>query len=280
MAALPLAKLGGLLIKQLAKPVSTRLQVHAKSHPAFRSRCAAFGQWLHMASVRIVKRGSSAGSMEYVVDVAAAPCIRIVGPVDDDQPSDLDRPSEFTFESGQVKKGKVVRLVEDPAVVKGLPNKPREALDSFGKTAQLVYWHNNQRGSSHQRTRERQYAWVPAKVDGTAVLQIWGVKPLPEDEAVNTGAVFMGEAFVFGIGAIVFMTEYLRQNSKQQTALDKKALRRAEKAAALATAAHQRDLEIAALKASLASLECKVEALTKELREEHVPQRRRSWWWS
>ena len=53
MSALPLAKLGGLLIKTLAKPTSKSLKAYARSHPSMSSLLRATGEASHQATARL-----------------------------------------------------------------------------------------------------------------------------------------------------------------------------------------------------------------------------------
>ena len=53
MAALPVAKLGALLLKTLAKPVANRIKKSAAEHPKFRTFCISFGRFIQNTITRI-----------------------------------------------------------------------------------------------------------------------------------------------------------------------------------------------------------------------------------
>lgn len=59
MAQLPLIKLGGLLIKTLAKPVAGILKEEAKQHPRFSRICVSMGQVAHrvMSRINVMAKG-------------------------------------------------------------------------------------------------------------------------------------------------------------------------------------------------------------------------------
>ena len=56
MAAVPVAKLGALLVKTLAKPVAGAIKARAKDHPAFRGACIAMAQTYHRLEIQMRRR--------------------------------------------------------------------------------------------------------------------------------------------------------------------------------------------------------------------------------
>jgi len=54
--ALPLVKLGALFVRQLAKPVATRVKSLAAEHRIFRKGCVAFAQGWHRMQVQVALR--------------------------------------------------------------------------------------------------------------------------------------------------------------------------------------------------------------------------------
>jgi len=56
MAAVPVAKLGALLVKTLAKPVAGAIKARAKDHPAFRGTCIAMAQTYHRLEIQMRRR--------------------------------------------------------------------------------------------------------------------------------------------------------------------------------------------------------------------------------
>jgi len=56
MAAVPVAKLGALLVKTLAKPVAGAIKARAKDHPQFRSTCIAMAQTYHRLEIQMRRR--------------------------------------------------------------------------------------------------------------------------------------------------------------------------------------------------------------------------------
>lgn len=56
MPALPLVKLGYLLVRTVAKPISSSLKKQAKDHPTFRNACIGLAQSYHRLEVRMRRR--------------------------------------------------------------------------------------------------------------------------------------------------------------------------------------------------------------------------------
>lgn len=54
--ALPLIKLGYLLVRTVAKPVAGGLKRQARDHPWFRSACGRIAQMYHRVEVRMKRR--------------------------------------------------------------------------------------------------------------------------------------------------------------------------------------------------------------------------------
>jgi hypothetical protein len=53
MVGLPFLKLGSLLVKQIGKPLASRLRIEAGKRPKFANLCTKAGQWQHYISSRI-----------------------------------------------------------------------------------------------------------------------------------------------------------------------------------------------------------------------------------
>mmetsp|Transcript_5687 Transcript_5687/g.15194 ORF Transcript_5687/g.15194 Transcript_5687/m.15194 type:complete len:187 (+) Transcript_5687:333-893(+) len=57
---LPLGKLFGVFLKQLSKPVASRIKERAKTHPTLSNVCAGLGEGLHRVTVRIFRSSRDA----------------------------------------------------------------------------------------------------------------------------------------------------------------------------------------------------------------------------
>jgi len=75
---LPLVKLGYLLIRTIAKPISGMIKQQAKEHPTFRRNCVRVAQYYHRVEVRMRRRlaarqAHSPESVEAAVMAAVRP---------------------------------------------------------------------------------------------------------------------------------------------------------------------------------------------------------------
>jgi len=243
MASLPLAKLGGLLARQLAKPVSNRLQTYAKDQPFLRAQCIAVGQWLHLASVKILLR-SAGQDLEYSTAIDGVPYVGI--PELEDHATFAEAVSTAEGEAmsmplhvGRLKLGRLVSLCDDSVVARGLVEQPGSGTpewDSLGKgDKQLVYW--------RARKGLRQYAWIPIRIAGVKTLRA-KVKPLPDDEALDRGAIFAGEVFVFGVAGTILMLELGRKAKDDRIAKETKQRRQDDLEAQFTLASERHDQAI------------------------------------
>jgi len=64
---LPIGKLMGVLLKQLSKPVASRIKERAKVHPTLSNTCASLGEGLHRLTVRIFRSSRDADTTAVVV---------------------------------------------------------------------------------------------------------------------------------------------------------------------------------------------------------------------
>jgi len=221
MAPLPLAKLGGVLIKQAAKPLSNRLISQAKDSPLLRSGCIWIGQQIHVFTVTVLRR-SDGQHLEFTMVPLRTPYLLHTDSKDTD--SDV-------YKRGFLKKDKVVTFCPKPEMFK-LPEISQEDVDSLGEgPRQLVYWRPISKSGDKG---ERQYAWIPEHVRDSSnalvpVLSKKGVKMLPEDEALDIGAVFLTEVCVFGIAALLLLVEYRRSSAQAAVEAERKAKEKVER---------------------------------------------------
>mmetsp|Transcript_50087 Transcript_50087/g.119167 ORF Transcript_50087/g.119167 Transcript_50087/m.119167 type:complete len:285 (+) Transcript_50087:80-934(+) len=243
---LPVLKLFGLLAKQVSKPVASRLVSTAKAFPRMRGQMIGLGQFLHWASVRILRISDGHTADEKVV-------VRTLSYYTNAslkaEASEGDSGSVGTGEprpAGKLARGQTVFHVKTGSGPLG-PEVPMT----------LVEWWKG--GDKHE-------AWVKSHLkDGIDALKPVGtaVKPLQQDEALDRGATFLGEGFVFAVAGAVALEEYLRKvasDTKAKAQIEaqreqKRARKEAQKAAEAANRDEQiRNLQLQVQRADVALL--------------------------
>ena len=66
---LPLIKLAFLAVKQVAKPVASRIKAHAREAPFFRGTMIALGRKLHFGSVQLERIADGKAALRHVSDL-------------------------------------------------------------------------------------------------------------------------------------------------------------------------------------------------------------------
>mmetsp|Transcript_52018 Transcript_52018/g.137410 ORF Transcript_52018/g.137410 Transcript_52018/m.137410 type:complete len:258 (-) Transcript_52018:40-813(-) len=232
--ALPLAKLVGVFLKQVSKPLSSRLQVACRTRPVLRNRCVRVGQALNWASVLTTRMSMDRGSD--VEAVRAAPYFA------EKAAAGAEREA-----LGMLPRGRHVRMVKEELA---------PVSDGEGGTKSvpmcLVEW-------THGGKTLRGWAYKQA-ADGKDVLRSIEIKPISEDDATERGAVFIGEAFVFTIAGGIVLWEYRRSLESAQL----KAERDEREAEVRAQEAARRDEQIQALQVQVTKLRQMCESLQAE----------------
>eukprot|EP00930_Biecheleria_cincta_P073147 TRINITY_DN60468_c0_g1_i1.p1 TRINITY_DN60468_c0_g1~~TRINITY_DN60468_c0_g1_i1.p1 ORF type:complete len:280 (-),score=42.91 TRINITY_DN60468_c0_g1_i1:13-852(-) len=244
MSALPIAKFAGILVRQVAKPVSLRLQSYAEGHPVLRDYCIFLGQSLHLFTARILRQ--SQGLMQYTVNQPKTP---VWG----------EKPSAPAA---------VMRVLrEDQALALLKAGRAVELLSNPDGDYQKVQW--------KERGGELKEGWIPKR--GSAwysgpTLQS-SIKPLSSIEALNNGTAFISEAFIFSVGAtwVVYEMRLSAAESKLKAKAQKEEMeRRDREIAELKQRADEADMhraELAESNRKLSDLTLALESLRSESQE-------------
>mmetsp|Transcript_31737 Transcript_31737/g.69343 ORF Transcript_31737/g.69343 Transcript_31737/m.69343 type:complete len:299 (+) Transcript_31737:51-947(+) len=234
MAPLPLAKLAAVLVKQIAKPASGVLVRYAKDHPTAKAMTVSFGQWLHWAPEAMLLRSEGRGAECTVLHMTQ---------VYSDLAPDCDEkgyagPSERTDQS--IRRGQTVNVLrETTQPVHGAavpPSAGEEAEDvaaaqpaaaqpaATGSTGSALSWRLVE--WRHQGQLHR--GWIPSSTaDGRPNLRPIVIQPLSEEAALDKGATFLGEAFIFSVAGGIVLLEYSRGASRERRNEEEKAEKQA-----------------------------------------------------
>lgn len=232
MAPLPLIKVFSVFAKQISKPVSSRLQTLAQTYEPVRQQCLWIGQSLEWASWRLIRISSGRGNWHSII--AAAPCYAVTNQGVPSEPMAYLMPGQ-----------RVEVLRAGSTGHAGVP----PALSAWGVwNWRHVRWHES---------GELRQGWAPAVTQtGEAVM---GIKPMGETEAVKRGSSFLGEAFVFGVAALLVIYEVSVSNAgaarKSAAAAEAKDMRRKQKLDVLAARQKEADDRNTELLAKIGALD-------------------------
>jgi len=269
----PFAKLFGVFARQLAKPVSSRLEEHARRNPLTRRWCVHVGQSLNWLSVRILRLSANLDA-EYEVMCVVPRYPEDWEPSADAAGTSAAAPRRIDPET--LSKGRKVELVRERQIPAATPAPGEEESNTSSQAAavmQLVEW-SGKDGEKHR-------GWIPKLSSGNQeTLRRIGmtVKRLPDGVAVERGSQALGQAFIFGVAVIVVAHEAWRksQSDAQEAARKSEARRLKRVAQAEDAAAARAELRAALhaewtahaeeLRAEVADLRLAYERLASEVR--------------
>mmetsp|Transcript_53199 Transcript_53199/g.99779 ORF Transcript_53199/g.99779 Transcript_53199/m.99779 type:complete len:309 (+) Transcript_53199:66-992(+) len=240
-AALPVGKFIGVFVKQIAKPIADVIKAQSKAHPALRRGCITVGQLKHQLGVQIQRMSLNKSKDQEVqnscswwpedLQLSGAPA---------ENPDGWEEQLEQRGGRLLARGGKIVTLLKKGTGV--FPPCPARG------PMLLVEW------TSRSGEKGRGWIWSKTK-DGRPILKPNVVKPLLDEDALESGTHLIGEVFVFGVSAAVVSAEYLRSSRKSIAQEARQHAQEQAKEEALQRDMSRRDEQITRLIADVAQWE-------------------------
>ncbi|KAK6330193.1 hypothetical protein TWF730_004689 [Orbilia blumenaviensis] len=184
-------KLTSLAVRTLAKPIANSIKQQAREHPRFRTICIAIAQTVHRTDIRIrlnLLRDNS------VIEKAEE---------DEERRKSTDR--------GKDEKGSIAKMATD-----ALKDEKHDSLKASSTH------HDHPTSHSHTSESEAGHATHAAKKKKPATPHI---RPLSDSKAIERGAAFISEFFLFSVAGGLILVEALRSRKKEMNRRDEVAER-------------------------------------------------------
>ncbi|RVD82904.1 uncharacterized protein DFL_007314 [Arthrobotrys flagrans] len=184
-------KLTSLAVRTLAKPIANSIKQQAKEHPRFRSICIALAQAIHRTDIRI--------RLNLLRDNSAI------------ERAEEDEERRKALDKGKDEKGEISKLATE-----AFKNEKQDTLKASSKQPDHPISHSNSSDS------DAIHATPPIKKKNRAVPHI---RPLSDSKAIERGAAFISEFFLFSVAGSLILFEALRSRKREMNRRDEVAER-------------------------------------------------------
>ncbi|KAK6503977.1 hypothetical protein TWF506_002194 [Arthrobotrys conoides] len=179
-------KLTSLAVRTLAKPIANSIKQQAREHPRFRSICIAIAQAVHRTDIRI--------RLNLLRDSSAI------------ERAEEDEERRKSSDKGKDEKGTIAKLASD-----AFKDGKQDPLKSSSTH------HDHPISHSHSSEPDAAHANPPLKKKKPATPHI---RPLSDSKAIERGAAFISEFFLFSVAGGLILFEALRSRKKEMNRRD------------------------------------------------------------
>ncbi|KAK6342648.1 hypothetical protein TWF718_008042 [Orbilia javanica] len=179
-------KLTSLAVRTLAKPIANSIKQQAKEHPRFRTICIAIAQAVHRTDIRI--------RLNLLRDSSAI------------ERAEENEERRKSSDHGKDEKGGIAKLATD-ALKDGKQN-PLKSSSAH---------HDHPIPHSHSSESDAAHAAHPVRKKKPAAPHI---RPLSDSKAIERGAAFISEFFLFSVAGGLILFEALRSRKKEMNRRD------------------------------------------------------------
>ncbi|KAI5780677.1 optic atrophy 3 protein-domain-containing protein [Peziza echinospora] len=182
-------KLGSLLIKTISKPIATAIKAQARDHPTFRRICISLAQSVHRADMRL-RLGllRDAATIEKLEAAERAARLAAKEKAATAAAASSEASSAVASSSAE---GAVTKARAPVAHVEGFAAAPTSSSSSTGPATLF-----STRGTTYH------------------------IRPLSETKAIDRGAAFISEAFLFAVAGSLILFESIRSRRKENNRQD------------------------------------------------------------
>ncbi|KAF3102227.1 hypothetical protein TWF706_005372 [Orbilia oligospora] len=179
-------KLTSLAVRTLAKPIANSIKQQAREHPRFRSVCIAIAQAVHRTDIRI--------RLNLLRDSSAI------------ERAEEDEERRKSSDKGKDEKGTIAKLASD-----GFKDGKQDSLKSSSTHR------DHPIPPSNSSELDAVHANHPVKKKKSTTPHI---RPLSDSKAIERGAAFISEFFLFSVAGGLILFEALRSRKKEMNRRD------------------------------------------------------------